>query len=160
MGLYQSCANVPKRGTIHCHCHQLSNLTMMANTPDQVWVNKTPFLPLAEDTPNAALTNKVDTTVETTQENTEVCTRSGCTVSPTLRYMDSMTQCEQGLVAWEILMDQDDSELIPTSKSQHEIQQQMTDPIAFCCINKPRHPVHISGYACTRSQQIHRSHGH
>ena len=42
-----------------------------------------------------------------------------------------VTQCEQGLVVWEILMDQDDSELIPTSKRQYEIQQQMTDPIDF-----------------------------
>ena len=82
-----------------------------------------PFLPLAEDTPNAALTNKADTTAETTQETMEVCMRSGCTIRPTQRYTDSMTQCEQGLVAWEFLMDQDDSELIRTSESQYEIQR-------------------------------------
>ena len=81
-----------------------------------------PLLPLAEDTPDAALMNKVITMAETNQENMEIHMRSGCTVRPTQRYMDSMTQSEQGLVAWEILMDQDDSELIPTSESQYKIQ--------------------------------------
>ena len=63
-----------------------------------------PFLPLAEDTPDTAPPNKVITTAETTQENMEIHMRSGHAIRPTQTYMDSMTQREQGLVAWEMLM--------------------------------------------------------
>ena len=45
-------------------------------------------------------------------------TRSGCVVTNTPRYDQSIMQRSQGLVAWEVLMDQDESDGVPTASSQ------------------------------------------
>ena len=40
-------------------------------------------------------------------------------------------QRSQGLVAWEVLMDQDKREDLPTTSTQYAIQNAIEDPIAF-----------------------------
>ncbi|KAL7557091.1 hypothetical protein ACA910_011910 [Epithemia clementina (nom. ined.)] len=64
-------------------------------------------------------------------------TRSGRVVKPTEQYLEGLEQRQQGLVAWEVLVDQDDSEEIPTAAQQFQLQQQMEDPIAFATSANP-----------------------
>ena len=64
-------------------------------------------------------------------------TRSGRVVHNTPRYDQSMTQRSQGLVAWEVLMDQDEQEDIPMASTQYAIQKALEDPIAFAASDNP-----------------------
>ena len=64
-------------------------------------------------------------------------TRSGRVVMNTSRYNQSLTQRSQGLVAWEVLVDQDEREDVPTASSQHAIQKALEDPIAFAASSNP-----------------------
>ena len=64
-------------------------------------------------------------------------TRSGRTVKNTPRYDQSVNQREQGLVAWEVLLDQDDQEDIPTAESQYTMQKAMENPLAFAATDNP-----------------------
>ena len=52
-------------------------------------------------------------------------TRSGRMVCNTPRYEQSITQRDQGLVAWEVLLDQDEQEQVPTAASQYKIQKSL-----------------------------------
>ena len=45
-------------------------------------------------------------------------THSGRIVRNTPRYDQSVNQCNQGLVAWEVLLDQDDREDVPSKLSE------------------------------------------
>ena len=58
-------------------------------------------------------------------------TRSGRTIKPTQRFLESTQQKQSGIVAWEVLLDQDSSEKIPTAKEQYQLQQYYENPIAF-----------------------------
>ena len=58
-------------------------------------------------------------------------TRSGRAIRPTARYQQSLAQREQGIVAWEILVDQDEQETIPMAKHQYELQVQLAEPIVY-----------------------------
>ena len=58
-------------------------------------------------------------------------TRSGRIIKNTPRYEQSINRRDQGLVAWEVLLDQDDREDIPTAESQYAIQKAMENPMAF-----------------------------
>ena len=64
-------------------------------------------------------------------------TRSGRSVRPTARYQQSLAQREQGIVAWEILVDQDEQENIPTSKQQYELQAQLAEPLVYAASSDP-----------------------
>ena len=64
-------------------------------------------------------------------------TRSGRVVRNTSRYEQSLDQRKQGLVAWEIMLDQDDREDIPTAASQYAIQKAQDNPMAFAAIGNP-----------------------
>ena len=64
-------------------------------------------------------------------------TRSGRAVRPTARYQQSLAQREQGIVAWEILVDQDEQETIPTAKQQYELQVQLAEPIFYAASSDP-----------------------
>ena len=64
-------------------------------------------------------------------------TRSGRVIRNTPRYEQSINQRDQGLVAWEVLLDQDDREDIPTAKSQYTIQKAMENPMAFAATDNP-----------------------
>ena len=71
------------------------------------------------------------------QNSTVRQTRRGRVVTNTSRYNQSMSQMSQGLVAWEVLFDQDDREDIPTASSQYGIQKVLEDPIAFAASSNP-----------------------
>ena len=64
-------------------------------------------------------------------------TRSGRIVKNTPRYEQSINQRDQGLVAWEVLLDQDNREGIPTAESQYVIQKAMENPMAFTATDNP-----------------------
>ena len=52
-------------------------------------------------------------------------------------YEQSVSQRNQGLVAFEVLLDQDDREDVPTSESQYAIQKAMEKPMAFAATENP-----------------------
>ena len=64
-------------------------------------------------------------------------TRSGQAICSMARYQQSLAQREQGIVAWEILVDQDEKEMIPTEQQQYELQLQMTEPIVYAASSDP-----------------------
>ena len=64
-------------------------------------------------------------------------TRRGRVITNTSRYNQSVTQRSQGLVAWEVLMDQDKREDLPTASTQYAIQKALEDPIAFAMSHNP-----------------------
>ena len=64
-------------------------------------------------------------------------TRSGRTIRNTPRYEQSVTQREQGLIAWEVLLDQDEQEQVPTVASKYKIQKSLENPLAFAASNNP-----------------------
>ena len=64
-------------------------------------------------------------------------TRSGRTIRNTPRYEQSVTQREQGLVTWEVLLDQDEQEQVPTAASQYKIQKSLENPLAFAASDYP-----------------------
>ena len=64
-------------------------------------------------------------------------TQSGRTIRNTPRYEQSIAQRDQGLVAWEVLLDQDDHEQVPTAASQYKIQKSLENPLAFAASNNP-----------------------
>ena len=58
-------------------------------------------------------------------------TRSGRIIKPTQCFLESTKQKQSGIVAWEVLLDQDSSEKIPMAKEQYQLQQYFENPIAF-----------------------------
>ena len=50
---------------------------------------------------------------------------------------ESTQQREQGLVAWEVLYDQDDVETKPTQNDQFILQGRLSNPIAFAASADP-----------------------
>ena len=64
-------------------------------------------------------------------------TRSGRVITNTSCYNQSITQRSQGLVAWEVLIDQDEREDLPTASTQYTIQKALEDPIAFAMSHNP-----------------------
>ena len=48
-----------------------------------------------------------------------------------VRYQQSLAQREQGIVAWEVLVDQDEQEMILTAQQQYELQMQMVELIVY-----------------------------
>ena len=80
---------------------------------------------------------------QATQQNAALATpmarqtQSGRTIRNTPRYEQSITQREQGLVAWEVLLDQDEQEQVPTAASQYQIQKALENPLAFAASDNP-----------------------
>ena len=64
-------------------------------------------------------------------------TRSGRIIKNTSRYEQSINQRNQGLVAWVVLLDQDNREDIPTAESQYAIQKAMDNPMDFAATDNP-----------------------
>ena len=64
-------------------------------------------------------------------------TRSGRMVRITPRYEQSITQRDQGLVAWEVLLDQDEQEQVLTAASQYKIQKSLENPLVFAASDNP-----------------------
>ena len=68
---------------------------------------------------------------------TERQTRSGRVIKNTTRYDQSIALRDQGLVAWELLVDQDEQENRPTAAAQFAMQRALEDPIAFAATSNP-----------------------
>ena len=64
-------------------------------------------------------------------------TRSGWIIKNTPRYDQSMSLRDQGIVAWELLIDQDEQEDQPTATTQFTTQRALEDPIAFAATANP-----------------------
>ena len=64
-------------------------------------------------------------------------THSGRVIRDTPRYEQSANQRNHGLVAWEVLLDQDDREDVPTAASQYAIQKAQDNPLAFAALGNP-----------------------
>ena len=64
-------------------------------------------------------------------------TRSGRTIRNTPHYEQSIAQRDQGLVAWEVLLDQDEHEQVPMAASQYKIQKSLENPLAFTASDNP-----------------------
>ena len=64
-------------------------------------------------------------------------TRSGRIVRNTPRYDQSISQHNQGLVTWEVLLDHDEREDVPTAESQYAIQKSMENHMAFAATTNP-----------------------
>ena len=62
---------------------------------------------------------------------------SGRVIRNTPCYEQSISQRNQGLVAWEILLDQDEQGDAPTVTSQYATQRALKDPIAFAASDNP-----------------------
>ena len=82
-------------------------------------------------TPVATQPPTQQTPAQAPQDSAAQQTRSGRVVTNTPRYDQGMRQRSQGLIAWEVLMDQDEREDVPTASSQYAIQKALEDPIAF-----------------------------
>ena len=67
--------------------------------------------PTPHDTPGTATAPEVPPSTEPPTPASRQ-TRSGRTIRNTPRYAQSVTQREQGLVAWEVLLDQDEQEQV------------------------------------------------
>ena len=64
-------------------------------------------------------------------------THSGWVIRNTPRYDQSMTQRSQGLVEWEVLLDQDEQEDVPMAATQYAIQKALKNPITFAASDNP-----------------------
>ena len=64
-------------------------------------------------------------------------THNGHAIRHPTRYQPSLEQREQGLVAWEILLDQDEQEDSPTAQQQFDMQMAMAEPILFAASSDP-----------------------
>ena len=64
-------------------------------------------------------------------------TQSGRVIKNTPRYDQSMALRNQGIVAWELLIDQDEQEDRPTAEAQFAMQKALEDPIPFAATTNP-----------------------
>ena len=58
-------------------------------------------------------------------------------VRNTSQYKQSVSQRNQGLIAWEVLLDQDEQENVPTAASQYQIQRALENLLAFAASDNP-----------------------
>ena len=70
-------------------------------------------------------------TATDTIPNPSVMTRSGRNIQRTQQMEESTQQREQGIVAWEVLYDQDEVESKLTQNDQFILQGRLSNPIAF-----------------------------
>ena len=132
----------PRRGPIKT-THQSStkvNLDTHVNLPEEPTIpdvngttdNQQEDLP-SENQPTALLPGLQ--TAQDVQPARQTC--SGRIVRNTQRYDQSVNQRNHGLVAWEVLLDQDNREDVPTAESQYAIQKSMENHMAFAATDNP-----------------------
>ena len=80
-------------------------------------------------------TQQAPAQVPQTSAACQTCSRQVITNTP--RYDQSVMQRSQGLVAWEVLVDQDEREDVPTASTQYAIQKTLEDPIVFTASCNP-----------------------
>ena len=69
--------------------------------------------------------------------NPRVTTRSSRNIERTQWMEESTQQCEQGIVAWEVLYDQDEVKMKPMHNDQFVLQRRLSNPIAFAASADP-----------------------
>ena len=131
----------PRRGPITTqHAHATPNLDTHADLPEE------PENPgtietsdnLQEDPPADNQLAPLMPGLQTAQDVPPARqTHSGRIVRNMPRYDQSISQCNQGLVTWEVLLDQDEREDVPTAESQYAIQKSMENPMAFAATTNP-----------------------
>ena len=131
----------PRRGPITTHhAHATPNLDTHADLPEE------PENPgtietsdnLQEDPPADNQLAPLMPGLQTAQDVPPARrTRSGRIVRNTPRYDQSISQRNQGLVAWKGLLDHDEREDVPTAESQYAIQKSMENPMAFATTTEP-----------------------
>ena len=52
-------------------------------------------------------------------------------------YSEGLEQLEQGIVAWEVLISQDEAEVLPTAQRQYKIQKYMQEPVVYAASMNP-----------------------
>ena len=96
-----------------------------------------PFNAMGDDDAPPPPDDAVPPQTQETQQNTGPLmpmarqSRSGMTIRNTPRYEQSIAQRDQGLVAWEVLLNQDNQEQVPMAASQYKIQKSLENPLAF-----------------------------
>ena len=92
-----------------------------------------PVPPLLVHQPAPQLTN-----LQPEQPSPVACQmHSGRVIRNTTRYEQSISQQSQGLIAWEVLLDQDEQEDVPTAATKYAIQKALENPIAFAASDNP-----------------------
>ena len=116
---------IPRRGPI-----TMNNAPATTETGvPPVELTEAPTIPdvneASEEQQQDPLPTHIPTTPRTPQPEQTVPrqTRSGRVIQNTPRYEQSINQRDQGLVAWEVLLDQDEGEDVPTAESQYAIQK-------------------------------------
>ena len=61
----------------------------------------------------------------------------GRVVQNTPHHEQSILQRIQGLIAWEVLLDQDEREDVPTAATQYAIQKSLDNLVAFAASDNP-----------------------
>ena len=74
---------------------------------------------------------------QTPQTSAACQTCSGRVITNTSLHDQSVTQRSQGLMAWEVLLDQDKREDLPSASTQYAIQKALEDPITFTVSYNP-----------------------
>ena len=64
-------------------------------------------------------------------------TQSGRVVRNTAHYSEGLEQQEQGIVTWEVLISQDETQDLPTAQRQYEIQKGMQEPVVYAASMNP-----------------------
>ena len=105
------------------HIEEQANPRVLDPTQQQTQVQEPPSVPVVSP--------------ELPEGTPPTSTRSGRAIRPTARYQQSLAQREQGIVAWEILVDQDEQETIPTAKQQYELQMQLAEPLVYAASSDP-----------------------
>ena len=115
------------------HMHQQQDKTALNLDHDPIG-DTTPQLPTVPDQPtgNQGPQPHTEQPVPAARQ-----TRSSRVVHNTPWYEQSITQRDQGLVAWEVLLDQDDQERIPMAASQYKIQKSLENPLVFTASGNP-----------------------
>ena len=132
----------PRRGPITTaqHSHTTPNLDMHADLPEEPPIRGTNWTTenLQGDPPTENQPAPLLSGLQTAQDVPPARqTRSGRIVRNTPRYDQSINQRNQGLVAWEVLLDQDEREDVPMAESQYAIQKSMENPMAFAATTNP-----------------------
>ena len=103
--------------------------------------------PFTEANDNADLLPPADTGPPAAQQEEQPLTglsmpaarqiRSGRTICNTPRYEQSIMQRDQGLMAREVLLDQDEQDQVPTLAAQYKIQKSLKNPLVFAASDNP-----------------------
>ena len=118
---------VPRRGPITTNN---TPATTETGVP-QVELTEAPTTPEVNEASEEQQQGPLPTNITTAPQPEQTVphqTRSGRVVRNSQRYEQSVHQRDQGLVAWEVLLDQDEREDVPTAETQYAIESRWKTP--------------------------------